>query len=107
MYYTVAQKWTELVQNQKCLQSGRKFAYNFSILGKMATANPDDADFTCKNPECPKGVFKWKTILTHIARARNCKNFYSEEEINIMRENSKNLQNIQKAAKKKGEKTSL
>ena len=51
----------------------------------MATANPEDADFTCKNPDCPKGIFKWNTILNHIARARNCKIFYSEEEVNAMK----------------------
>ena len=64
--------------------------------GKMATSNPEEADFTCKNRECPKGVFKWNTILIHIARAKNCKIFYSEEEINVMRENSKKTQKASK-----------
>ena len=50
-------------------------------LGKMATANPDVAEITCKNPECPKGIFQWNTILYHILRSKNCKVFYHETEV--------------------------
>ena len=66
----------------------------------MATANPEDADITCKNSECPKKVFQWKTILGHIARAKDCKIFYSDAEIQTIRENSKEMQKINKAKKR-------
>ena len=69
----------------------------------MATANPDDAYITCKNPDCPKGVFKCKTILKHIAMAKNCKKFYKEEEIEEMRDFSKNLLNSRRAEFKRKE----
>ena len=67
----------------------------------MATLNPDDAEFTCKNPDCPKGIFEWKTILGHIVRAKKCKIFYSEAEINAIRENSDQMQKRNKAQKRK------
>ena len=67
----------------------------------MATVNPDDAEFTCKNPDCPKGIFEWKTILQHIVRAKKCKIFYSEAEINAIRENSDQMQKQNKAQKRK------
>ena len=69
----------------------------------MATVNPDDAEFTCKNPDCPKGVFQQKTILGHIMKARNCKVFYSEEEISSIRETSIAIQKKNKAQKRKRE----
>ena len=56
----------------------------------MATVNPDDAEVTCKNPECPKGVFEWKSILKHISHAKQCRKFYTEADIESIRENSKN-----------------
>ena len=67
----------------------------------MATANPEEADITCKNPDCPKGTFQWKTILKHIGHAKKCRNFYSEAEIGSMREHSKGLQMHQKAKRKR------
>ena len=66
----------------------------------MATVNPDDAEFTCKNPDCPKGIFEWKTILQHIVRAKECKSFYSEAEINGIREHSDKMQKQKKAQKR-------
>ena len=57
----------------------------------MATANPEEADITCKNPDCPKGTFQWKTILKHIGNAKKCRTFYSETEIGSMREHSKEI----------------
>ena len=54
----------------------------------MATANPEEADITCKNPECPKGIFQWNAILKHIASAKKCRIFYSESEIDSMRKHS-------------------
>ena len=68
----------------------------------MATVNPDDAEFTCKNPDCPKGVFQQKTILGHIMKARNCKVFYSEEEISSMRETSIAIQKKTRLKKERG-----
>ena len=65
----------------------------------MATANPEDADITCKNSECPKKIFQWKTILGHITRAKACKIFYSDAEIQTIRENSKEMQKTNKAKK--------
>ena len=53
----------------------------------MATANPSQADYTCKNPDCPKGTFKLNTILNHVARAMKCKIFYTDEEIEEIRGN--------------------
>ena len=67
----------------------------------MATANPDVAEITCKNPECPKGIFQWNTILYHILRSKNCKIFYHETEIDSMREHSKELQKQNKAKRKR------
>ena len=67
----------------------------------MATANPDVAEITCKNPECPKGIFQWNTILNHILRAKNCKIFYNETEIDALREHSKELQKKNKAKRKR------
>ena len=58
----------------------------YLFLGKMATANPDEADFTCKNPNCPKGIFQWNTILAHVVRAKTCKAFYTEENIKALKE---------------------
>ena len=63
----------------------------------MATANPDVAEITCKNPECPRGVFQWNTILNHILRSKNCKIFYHDAEIDSMRERSKELRKQNKA----------
>ena len=59
----------------------------------MATANPDDAEVTCKNPNCPKGIFEWKSILKHISHAKECKRFYTETDIESIRENSKSFKN--------------
>ena len=67
----------------------------------MATANPDVAEITCKNPECPRGVFQWNTILNHILRSKNCKIFYHDAEIDSMREHSKELQKQNKAKRKR------
>ena len=67
----------------------------------MATANPDVAEITCKNPECPKRIFQWNTILNHIIRSKNCKIFYNETEIDSMREHSKELQRQNKAKRER------
>ena len=69
----------------------------------MATANPNDADVTCKNPNCPKGVFEWKSILKHISHAKQCKNFYTEADIESMRENSRNVKNQRDESKQNDE----
>ena len=69
--------------------------------GKMATVDPDEAEITCKNPECPKGVFKWKTILNHVVRAKKCKIFYSSADIEQLRSHSKELQNKKEAKRKR------
>ena len=73
----------------------------YLFLGKMATANPDEADFTCKNPNCPKGIFQWNTILAHVVRAKTCKAFYTDENIKAMREESKQRINSKKANRQK------
>ena len=65
----------------------------------MATANPDEAEFTCKNPECPKGVLKWNAVLKHINNAKFCKNFYTDLDINTIKANSKEHQKKNKAAR--------
>ena len=69
----------------------------------MATENTDDADITCKNPNCPKGIFKWNTILKHVSAAKKCKTFYHEEEIQSMRDDSKNKNQSRKIEKKRKE----
>ena len=72
----------------------------YKFLGEMATANPDEADYTCKNPDCPKGVFKWNTILKHVDRAMKCKIFYNDAEIEELRGNSKELQKRKESKRK-------
>ena len=67
----------------------------------MATVDPDEAEITCKNPECPKGVFKLKTILNHVVRAKNCKIFYSSVEIEQLRSHSKEIQSKKEAKRKR------
>ena len=47
----------------------------------MATANPDEAEITCKNPNCTEGIFRWNNIIAHVAKSKKCKNFYTEDEI--------------------------
>ena len=69
----------------------------------MATANPDDADVTCKNPNCPKGVFEWKSILKHISHAKQCKKFYTEADIESIRENSRNVNGQREEAQQNDE----
>ena len=69
----------------------------------MATANPDDADVTCKNPDCPKGIFEWKSILKHISHAKQCKKFYTQADIESIRENSRNGKNQREDAQQNDE----
>ena len=47
----------------------------------MATANPDEAEITCKNPNCTEKIFRWNNIIAHVAKSKKCKNFYTEDEI--------------------------
>ena len=47
----------------------------------MATANPDEAEITCKNPNCTERIFRWNNIIAHVAKSKKCKNFYTEDEI--------------------------
>ena len=47
----------------------------------MATANPDEAEITCKNPNCTEVILKWNNIIAHVAKSKKCKNFYTEDEI--------------------------
>ena len=65
----------------------------------MATSNPDEAEFTCKNPDCPKGVIKWNAVLNHISRAKFCKNYYTDSDISSIRAYSKECQKKNNAAK--------
>ena len=69
----------------------------------MATANSDDSDITCKNPNCPKGIFKRNTILKHLSAAKNCNRYYKEEEIQSMRDKSKNKHQSRNTEKKRKE----
>ena len=69
----------------------------------MATVNPDNAEITCKNPDCPKVVFKWNTILKHLGTAKSCRKFYNEEEIVSIRDTSKSLRQLIQAEKNRKE----
>ena len=51
----------------------------------MATANADDAEITCKNPECTVGILKWSDQYAHLVKAKTCKMFYTKEEIESMK----------------------
>ena len=73
----------------------------------MATANPDEAEFTCKNPDCPKGIFQQNTILNHIQKAKNCKIFYTSEEIEDLRDSSKQRQKLNMAKKRSSSSSTL
>ena len=68
----------------------------------MATANPDEAEITCKNPNCPKDDLKWKTIVAHITKAKKCKIFYTTAEIDAIKENSQQLQRRKNAERERG-----
>ena len=51
----------------------------------MATANPDNAEITCKNPDCTIGILKWSDQYDHLVKAKTCEVFYTKEEIESMK----------------------
>lgn len=62
-----------------------------------------DAVIACRNPDCKRKDLKLDTILRHLChyKAQRCKNFYSSEEINAYRVQSKKLINSKKAEKQR------
>ena len=70
--------------------------------------NQDDDDdivdkLHCKNPECKSKELKPNTIVRHLCHknSKKCKSFYTEEEINDLRKNSKALTNKKHAQNKR------
>ena len=61
---------------------------------------------SCKNPNCPKKDLEWNTIVPHITKAKNCKTYYSDAEIEAIREKSKQIQRGKKNEKANIETTS-
>ena len=57
----------------------------------------------CKNPECKSKELKPNTILRHLCHknSKKCKSFYTEEEINHLRNNSKALTKKKQAQNKR------
>ena len=51
----------------------------------MATANADEAEITCKNPECTIRILKWSDQYAHLLKAKTCTMFYTKEEIESMK----------------------
>ena len=47
----------------------------------MATAKAEEAEITCKNPECPVGILNWNMLHAHVTREKKCKLFYTSKEI--------------------------
>jgi hypothetical protein len=75
-----------------------------SFPGKMASKEENyssEGNATCKNPNCPKKDLEWNTIVAHITKAKKCKIYYSDAEIEAIREKSKQIQRKKKNEKQK------
>lgn len=50
------------------------------FVGIMGDFESSGSNILCKNPHCEKPNQKCNTILRHIALAKDCKNFYSDQD---------------------------
>jgi hypothetical protein len=78
------------------------FKIEHLFAGKMEEGNDSFQDNpSCKNPNCPKKDIEWNTILQHIIRAKKCRIYYSDAEVDAIRNKSKQIQNRKKKEKRK------
>ena len=72
------------------------------MASKEENSSSED-NVSCKNPNCPKKDLEWNTIVSHITKAKKCKIYYSDAEIEAVREKSKQIQRRKKNEKQKPE----
>ena len=70
------------------------------MASKEGNSSSED-NVSCKNPNCPKKDLAWNTIVSHITKAKLCKIYFSDSEIEAIREKSKQIQRKKKNEKQK------